>query len=122
MISLIGVYSVNGEPNVALLELVVHAKHTEFDIGEITQAQNGIDPLEWQSPWDEKYLNPQGTAIIGDELEAPKEVSETTRIAFFMHFLDVKQPLLTPFGEVMLAGLASMPARLSSIMKYEQPY
>lgn len=46
MIELIGAYNVHKEPNVSLLEFLIHAKHNEFDIGKITQVQSGIAPLD----------------------------------------------------------------------------
>ncbi len=121
MVNLIGVYKVAGETNVHLIELEINAQSDAIDIGEITQEQNGIDRLNWQTPWDEKYLNEQGTEITGDWLEGPKEITDKTRLAFFLHFLDFSQALITPFGEVQLKEPEPIPQRLSMIVKYENP-
>jgi hypothetical protein len=84
--NVIGVYTVEGQTNVHLIELDIKAKHTDIDIGEFTQRQRGVDQLDWQAPWDEKYLNRAGTEITGDWLEVPKDKTENTRIVFFSAF------------------------------------
>jgi hypothetical protein len=119
--NVIGVYTVEGQTNVHLIELDIKAKHTDIDIGEFTQRQRGVDQLDWQAPWDEKYLNREGTEITGDWLEVPKDKTENTRIVFFLHFIDFDKPLTTPFGEIDLKIPEPMPNRLSSIIEYEKP-
>ena len=119
--NVIGVYMVEGQTNVHLIELDIKAKHIDIEICEFTQRQNGVDRLDWQTPWDEKYLNAEGTEITGDWLEVPKDTTETTRLAFFLHFIDFDNPLTTPFGEIDLKQPEPMPNRLSSIIEYEQP-
>ncbi len=120
-INLIGVYSVGGQTDVHLIEIEIKAKHTDIDISEFTQSQDGVDRLDWQTPWDEKYLNDQGTEIIGDWLDLPKVLTDTTRLIFFFHLIDFNKPLLTPFGAIDLKRPASMPYRLTTLSKYEQP-
>jgi hypothetical protein len=121
IIDLLGVYNVRDEKDVYLLEFYIKSKYTEVEIGKFSQAQENIDPLNWQSPWEEKYLNNDGTVIIGDWLDLPEEISDDTRVVFFLHFLDFTKPLLTPFGEIELKLPEVTPDRLSSIKKYERP-
>ena len=121
MIDLIGVYSVDGQKDVHLIELSVRAKYSDINIGEFTQKQDGVDRLSWQTPWDEKYLNDEGTIIIGDWINTPKDFTDITRIAFFLHFLDIGKPLATPFGDIKLKRPEAMPNRLTLIIKYERP-
>lgn len=119
--NLIGVYTVDGQTDVHLLELKIDASHTDIEIGEFTQQQNGIDQLDWQTPWDEKYLNEEGTEIIGDWLDAPANITGITRLVFFLHSLDFGKSLVTPFGEIDIIQPIPMPERLSSIINYEEP-
>ncbi len=121
-LNLIGVSTVDGQTDVHLLELDINAKHTDIEIGEFTQRQDGVNRLNWQTPWDEKYLNEQGTEITGDWFNAPENITDTTRLAFFLHFIDFGKSLTTPFGEINLKQPKSMPERLSSIINYEKPY
>ncbi len=114
-------YTVDGQTDVHLIELDIKAKYTDIDIGEFTQQQEEFDRLDWQIPWDEKYLNDLGIEIIGDWLDAPKNLTETTRLIFFLHLIDFDKPLLTPFGNLVLKRPESIPYRLTTIIKYERP-
>ncbi len=120
-ISLIGIYSVDNEVDVHLIELDIKANFMDIEIDEFTQQKEDIDKLNWQAPYDEKYLNKQGTEIIGNWLDEPKYLTHMTRLTFFFHYLDFSKPLITPFGDIDLKSPESMPARLSSILKYVQP-
>lgn len=119
--TLIGTYQVNGQPNVHLVEATVNTKHSDIDIGKFTQEQDGVDRPDWQSPWDEKYLNEDGTAIIGNWMDSPKGENEKTRLAFFLHYVDFQKPLITPFHQIAFGQPEKMPERLSSMIEYEQP-
>ena len=59
--------------------------------------------------------------IIGDWIKHPIELNDLTRLTIFLHFLDFKMPLITPFGEITLKKPEKMPERLSGIIEYEQP-
>ena len=52
IIDLLGVYNVQDEKDVYLLEFYIKAKYTEIEIGKFSQVQENTDPLNWQSPWD----------------------------------------------------------------------
>lgn len=121
MIDLIGVYEVEGHPEVHLIEMIIKSSHDEIDIGEFTQKQDEIDRLSWQSPWDEKYLDETGFKVIGDWMNPPNESVNTTRIAFSFHFLVFEKPMITPFGNVFFEEPKDMPDRLSNIITYESP-
>ena len=121
MIELIGVYQIDKHPNVHLIEVKVKAPYDQFDIGDFTQRQNDVDELDWQTPWDEKFLNTIGTEIIGDSFEPPKSSIPSSRVIFYFHFLDFGQSLITPFGDISLKKSGQLPERLSSIIRYEKP-
>ena len=120
-VDLIGIYTVDGVENVHLIELGIATNHKNIDIREFTQEQNGVDRLDWQSPWDEKFLDDSGIKIIGDWMNSPTNNSDYTRLAFFLHFVDFEKPLSTQFGEVTLKTEEEMPKRLSDIIQYEEP-
>ena len=44
---LIGVYRVDEQPEVHLLEVLINANHSDIDIGKFTQEQDGVDRLDW---------------------------------------------------------------------------
>lgn len=120
-IELIGIYEVSGHEDVHLIELAINTNHNNVDIGQFTQTQDGIDRLNWQAPWDEKYLNADGTIITGDWMDSPNDSSDYTRLTFFLHFIDFEKPLLTQWGELELKSTEQMPERISSIIEYEKP-
>jgi hypothetical protein len=120
-VSLIGIYRVAGEPDVHLIELNIKARHTEIPIGKFTQRQEGLHRDSWQAPFNEKYLNKEGDTITGDDFNAPQDIADTTRLTFFMYFLDFDQPLITPFGDIGMILPTQMPDRLSAIIEFEDP-
>ena len=120
-VELIGIYKVDKEEDVHLIELGIKTNHGTIEIGEFTQKQDGLDQLNWQTPWDEKFLNESGTKITGDWMNAPTDKSDFTRLAFFLHFIDLEKPLSTQFGNVELRTVEEMPKRLADIIEYERP-
>ena len=118
---LIGSYDVEGYNEVYLFEFELSEINAELDINEFTQKQEGIDRLEWQTAWDEKYLDAKGMEIIGDWLNVPTDHIGKFRLTFFFHYFDFEKPLITPYGEIEIDKVESMPARLLSIIEYEPP-
>lgn len=121
IIELVGVYQVNENPDVSLIELIINKKANEFDVGDFTQEVIGQDRSDWQAPFDEKYLDTDGLKVIADSFEKTKILSDYTRLTFFMYFVDIKKPLLTPFGPLDLGEKITVPARLENIIRYEDP-
>jgi hypothetical protein len=115
-----GVYEVNGAQNVHLIEITIDHPPEKVDVGKITQEIQGEDKESWQSPWDEKYLNEEGDEVIGEFFDVPKG-TDTTRLAFFFHHLNLNTPLLTPYGQLDLPKPTKMPDRLVDIIEYESP-
>jgi len=100
---LIGIYNVEGESDVHLLEFEIESE--QIDVGKFTQKEDRIDKMNWQVPWDEKFIDVEGSI----------------KLVFFFHFLDLSKPLITPFGVIELMKTEQMPSRLSRIMVYEKP-
>lgn len=117
---LIGIYSVDDNSDVHLIEVQFNDTPNNIDVGQITQEIKGQSPENWQSPWDEKYLNEQGDEIIGDYTDIPQDRLKT-RLLFFFHYLDFTKPLLTQHGKLDLTNPTSLPERLRGKVKYEQP-
>lgn len=121
LVKLIGLYSVDTNPEVTLVELLICKKASEIEIGEFTQFVENQTRLNWQSPFSEKYLSLDGTEIIGDEDNLPDDLNETTRLIFFFYFLNLNKSLITPFGQLELTEKNNQPNRISELMKYESP-
>lgn len=81
-----GVYNVAGHKDVHLIELVFEDTPENVDVGKITQEILGHPHENWQTPWDEKYLDENGEKVIGDCFNIPKH-DAGTRLIFYFHFL-----------------------------------
>ena len=120
-VKLIGLYSVNENPDVTLVELIIDKKANEIDIGEFTQEIENEPRLNWQAPFAEKYLDKDGSTIIGDDIDLPDVLTETTRLTFFFYFLDTTKPVMTPFGQLQLTQKSIQPKRIKDLIVFEDP-
>lgn len=117
---LVGIYNVDNNTDVHLIELVFDNSPDEVDVSLITQEIKGHPHDNWQSPWDEKYLDMNGENIIGDFFSIPKDINKT-RLVFFFHYIDFSRPLLTQAGHLDLRKPTSLPDRLKGKLHYERP-
>jgi len=115
-----GIYTVDNNPEVHLIELTFDNPPEEIDIGLITQELKGEESDNWQTPWDEKYLDENGEKVIGDFAEIPQG-QKKTRLVFFFHFIDFSKPLLTQSGQLTLIKPITLPLRLKDLINYEKP-
>ncbi len=116
-VEVIGVYHIREHKGVALVELIVDAPPQEIDVEVFGQG----DPEEgtWEPADDVRYLNAEGTLMMGDAFHPPAGKERlSTRLAFFMHDLDLERPLQTPFGRVPLPKRRPLPTRLRRTIQY----
>lgn len=95
---LIGVYAIPNHDDVKLIELVIEENLDDFDPIQITQEQKGQDKMDWQTAYDEKYLNVEGNEIIGNDFD---------------------KPMISQYGLIKLKQATELPDRLSNIIEYE---
>ncbi|ARU59945.1 hypothetical protein CBW65_01875 [Tumebacillus avium] len=119
-VELIGLYHVPENVDLLLVEVLVDAKPSVFDAGEFTQEDERLPKESWQVAYDELYLNADGNELIGDFMRKPEVDTVPARLVFFMYFLDVRKPLLTPFGQVELTEPTKMPDRLLKLVETPQ--
>lgn len=86
-----------------LLEVEIEPGDADVDLGEFTQPVDDTPRESWQAPWDERPVGDGGT-----------------RWAFFLHYVDLSRPLLTPVGECPLPPPTPMPPHLADIA-YDVP-
>jgi hypothetical protein len=112
-----GVYEVPDYPDVHLIELTVDAPASQVDPGKFTQEVPGQPQSEWQVAWEEWYLDSDSGQPLG---QSPMDAAgmPRTRLAFFLHFVELSRPLETPFGPVELPAPTAVPTHLSRI-EYE---
>jgi hypothetical protein len=69
-----------------------------------------------QAAYDERYLSSDGTSVIASGFDIP--AVEPLRIVFFLHFVDLAQPLSTSYGEVQIPAPSVMPEHLRFLAPY----
>ena len=122
-INVVGVYKIEADQPVHLIEILVKNSEGIFDLSEITQEIPNQPKLNWQVPWDEKILDSAGEKVIADCFtanEKPELWVGNIRMLFFFHYVDFSKPLITPFGTVPLSNESPKPSRLSEIA-FEAP-
>ena len=125
-IEVVGVYEVPNNPDASLVEVRADRPPSGIDVTGFTQEVPNVDRAEWQAPYDERYLNSEGTLEIGERWamgwKPQRDVREpaTSRLTFFMHNLDRNRPLITPDGQASLPDRVPIPERLAFI-EYESP-
>src|SRR5829696_3697374 len=122
-VDVIGIYPVKAPEPCHLVEIFVRGAREPFKVDAFTQEVANQPPSNWQVPWMEQILSSDGTKIIADDQEAwrrPELFKGDVRFVFFLHHVNVNQPLITPFGKVALPKESQLPARLS-IIHYEEP-
>jgi len=80
------------------IEIEVEPSVDGFDWSEVTQSIAGYPRSNWQVPYDAQPLGDEGK-----------------RWAFFFHFLNLHQPLLTPCGALQLPPVTPLPEYLKGI-------
>jgi len=116
-IEIVGVYSVKRSPQVKLIECIINCPPTHVDMAKFIHPVNNIPKLHWQVAYDEHYLNENGTEVIGGFCDIPTDIL-FTRVAFYIHFVNFDNPLLSQFGKLRLPAESSMPRRLKNLVKY----
>jgi hypothetical protein len=99
-----------------LIEVRIDNPDSQFDPGKFTQALPGFPRDSWQVAYDEKFLNDDGTEVI----DRPPS-SMGLRMGFFFHFVELEEPLTTPYGILRLPVPTRMPERLKQLFRYIPP-
>jgi hypothetical protein len=119
-VEIIGVYPVEDAPEPChLVELwVAGAGHCDLD--RVMQETPGQPRSNWQAPYDEHILSPDGRSGHVPDAAGPFEVAGEVRLAFFFHYLTFDRPLLTGDGPLPLPSSTDRPPRLS-FLHYQPP-
>lgn len=119
-VGVIGVYPIEAADPCHLLEMLIRDHTGPIHLTGFSQEIQGQPRMLWQVPWDERILNFDGTQDISGRFPTKIVADGTLRLAFFMHSLDLNQPLITPAGNVVLPTPEQQPGRLV-FMRYERP-
>ena len=115
-----GVYPIKSLTNVHIVEFEAKEQISDLEISQITQVVEGEERLNWQSPYDEKYLN-TANEVIGDWMDEPSLIKIGEKVVFFFHELNLDKPLRTQYGNFEISESNESPNWMDEIMKYEAP-
>lgn len=118
-VKVIGIYKIQENDDVHLIELEINEKPSIIDVGKFTQETPNVQREDWQVAYDEHYLTSAGDKVIGDYLRLPENDKSPTRLTFFLYFINFELPLLSQFGEIELMCATLLPERLKNIITFE---
>lgn len=116
-------YPVDAPEPVHLIEVLLRRLDAPIDLAEFAQPSETQSPDNWQAAYDERILSTDGEHVLWNPWvdSVPDEAwIGDVRMTFFMHYLDERASLTTPFGDVALPVPSPLPERLASI-RYEAP-
>ena len=116
-VEIVGVYAVKRSPKVKLIECIIDCPPSQVDVSKFIHPIDNMPKSSWQTAYDEHYLNENGTEIIGGFCDIPTDIL-FTRLVFFLHFVNLENPLLSQFGKLRLPTASSMPDRLKNLIKH----
>ncbi len=90
-----------------VVEITVDDPERDLDLGDVRQ------PGSDQVPYDERYILTDGSGA-----DQPPDGRDPYRTAFFLHFVDPRAGLQTPFGRVRFPPPTPLPERLARVMDY----
>jgi hypothetical protein len=101
-----------------LIEALVRDRDDRFKTDHFCQPLDGVDRDSWQVAWAEAYLSLDGESRL--EVRWP-DVPEAKdfRVAFFIHYWEDDEPLLSSYGELRCPAVQQMPERLRRLVPYE---
>jgi hypothetical protein len=117
-VEVIGTYEAPNAPDALLIEIAAAVPPNELDMGAFTQEAPGQPRDNWQAPWMEQWLDDSGENIVTEPFGAPPADMATSRVVFFLHYVALDGPLITPAGEVPLPPPTAVPPRLEAV-EYE---
>ena len=114
-VEVVGAYEVPGAENALLIEVAAAVPPAVLDVGAFTQEEPGQPRDNWQVPWMEQWLDESGEKIVTEPFDPPPENLATSRLVFFLHYVALDRPLITPEGEVPVPSPSPLPSRLHAV-------
>jgi hypothetical protein len=104
--------------SVVLIEAIVRNRDSKFKVDDFVQPHTDLPRENWQVAYAESYLSRDGEKVLPWRREG-EILSDTVRIAFFIHFFDPKKPLYSSYGTLKCPPVQEMPERLQRLVPYQ---
>jgi hypothetical protein len=101
-----------------LVEALVRDRNDRFQAGDFCQPRDGEERDSWQVAWAVAYLSLDGESRLEARWPDAPEVKDF-RVAFFIHYWEDDEPLLSSYGELRCPAVREMPERLRRLVPYE---
>jgi hypothetical protein len=105
--------------SVALIEVLVSGADTQFSVSDFAQADPEKPRSDWQAAYAEAFLSPDGESLLVARWKRLPAGLTDFRVAFYMYYWKVGQPLLSSYGSLETPPPSQMPERLSRLAPYE---
>jgi len=102
-----------------LIEMLIDENSDDVDLSDFIAPNHELDKGNWQCPYNEHYLNEEGTELICEPWGEPEEGAKPCRLAFFL-FKEGTSFLQTPYGDFSLGDVKNLPERLEDIIEFEE--
>jgi len=103
---------------VAQVEVLVEDPGTGFSVGDFQQVNPDNPSPNWQVAWGEKFLTPDGSALIGEFEFNDLPVERSYRVVFFIHDWKQHLGLDSTYGPLTLVDPSPVPERLWQLAPY----
>jgi hypothetical protein len=101
-----------------LVEALVQDRDDRFQCSDFCQPLAEVEEGRWQVAWAEGYLSLDGESRLEARWPDPPEAKDF-RVAFFIHYWEDNEPLLSSYGELRCPAIREMPERLQRLVPYE---
>lgn len=98
-----------------LVDMTLDIYSNKIDWDQITVPEDGVDPMNWQAPYLEQYLTPNGDVKLCDLYDEPSPPVKPCRVVFFVYKCGGKT-LHTPYGDFSLTDTEKTPKQLKKIV------
>lgn len=102
-----------------LVDMTLKISSDEIDWLKITVPEKSVAPGNWQAPYLEQYLTPDGKAKLCELYDEPSPAVNPCRVVFFIYKCGGKI-LQTPYGDFPLADTENVPEHLKKIVEFEE--
>ena len=104
-----------------LVEMTVAVPPAELALDDFCMPDPTLAEDAWQVPYQEQYLNADGTERICELFEVPESDVPFCRVAFFIYKTALENPMLsTPYGTFPLTATEPLPERLRAIVEFDE--
>ena len=119
-VNVIGVYSLPETNTMHLIELQISIPPRNIDVSSFQQKDEDLPKSDWQTAFNEQYLDESGVSVIGGFEDAMNIDDNKTRLVFFLYYVDFSKPLLSQFGSIILPSPAPIPERLQKTLDFNE--